>query len=398
MDEREPKWYEQARKGPFQEEKFTASSAEQVMRRLHAEAEPSRPRTRQRLRLGIMTAVIFLVLAGGGALYLNNGPQDGVNTAGVTVPAEEQTELSDDALKKIAEQLIRKQLGRDIPFKKLEHVQNTENVQLEYREYSKAYALVGINAKTGETKHYTINAALDPEATDNTLIDEARDKLLELGYKGNFEVTGSTLYVDYGRTANKSIQVQNVITAADAAINFANGVFKAAYFDVELNEVSEEMKQTALQGLRLISGGGEEQLNRAVRIIIEGMPEEITLIYGPVENITTAVAFNYATGALLDVYDNSLSIIDTTDLKYTEEEEEQLLKMDSAKLRSAAAAIADKLYGIRLEEDYRMDKNGSRPGVVTFESRSGAPAFEVSYNLEGSIYSFIIKRDSNTLY
>lgn len=100
MDEREPKWYEQARKGPFQEEKFTASSAEQVMRRLHAEAEPSRPRTRQRLRLGIMTAVIFLVLAGGGALYLNNGPQDGVNTAGVTVPAEEQTELSDDALKR----------------------------------------------------------------------------------------------------------------------------------------------------------------------------------------------------------------------------------------------------------------------------------------------------------
>lgn len=275
-------------------------------------------------------------------------------------------------------------------------MRNTEYVQLEYSEYSKAYASIGIDVKTGEAKNYTMNAVLDPEGTDNSLIDEAREKLLELGYKGKFEVTGYTRYIDYGRTADHSIQVQNVITAADAAIKFANGAFKAAYFDVELNEVNEEMKQTALQGLRLIRSDGEEQLNRAVRAIIEGMPEEITLIYGPVENITTAVAFNYDTGALLDVYNNTLGIIETTNLKYTKDEEEQLLKMDSAKLQSAAAAIADKLYGIRLEEDYRMDKNGSRPGVVTFESRSGAPAIEASYNLDGVMYSFIIKRESNT--
>lgn len=397
MDEREPQWYEQARKGPFQEARFTGSSADQVMRRLRAESEPALPRTRWKLKLGIMAAAILLLLAGARALDLDNGPLAGKNTAGVTAPAEEQTRLSDDALIKIAEQLIREQLGRDIPFEKLEYMRNTKYVQLVYNDYSKAYATVRVNAETGEADAYTINATLDPEATDSSLIDEAREKLLELGYKGKFEVTGYTRYIDYGRTADHSVQVQNVITAADAAIKYANGAFKAAYFDVELSEVSVEMKQTALQGLRLIRSTGEEkQLNRAILAIIEGMPEEITLIYGPKENITSAVAFNYATGALLDIYNNSLSIIETTDLKYTKDEEEQLLKMDSAKLQSAAAAIADKLYGIRLEEDYRMDKNGSRPGVVTFESRSGAPAIEASYNLDGVMYSFIIKRESNT--
>lgn len=100
MDEREPQWYEQARKGPFQETRFTDSSADQVMRRLRAGAEPARPRTRWKLRLGIMAAAILLLLAGATALNLDNGPLDVNNTTGVTVPAEEQTELSDDALKR----------------------------------------------------------------------------------------------------------------------------------------------------------------------------------------------------------------------------------------------------------------------------------------------------------
>ncbi|MNN73305.1 hypothetical protein D3C81_1894130 [compost metagenome] len=88
--------------------------------------------------------------------------------------------------------------------------------------------------------------------------------------------------------------------------------------------------------------------------------------------------------------------IQPTDPEMLAEYDQQLLEMDNAKLQSAAAAIADKLYGIRLE-DYMLVKNGPRPGVITFESPGNAPAIEASYNLDGVMYSFSVKRESNTL-
>ncbi|WP_221803970.1 hypothetical protein [Paenibacillus typhae] len=398
MDEREPKWYEQARKGPFQEAKFTDSSAEQVMRRLRSQAEPVRPRSRRMPRLAVMAAVILLLLAGAGTLYLKLGPSGAETPAGVTLPVEDKAELTDEALKKIAEQLILKQLGREIPFEKLEHEQRTGRVQLVYSEYSKAYAMLRLNAETGEADAYTMNAAFGPEATDSKFVSDAREKLRELGYKGEFSVTGSTRYVDYGRSPDHSVQVQNVITAADAAINFANGAYERAYFEVEQNEVSEELRQAGLEALGMLrSSSLEDQLTRVIRTTEEGAGDEISLYYGDGRSGDTFVTFDYATSAVLDVADYALNLVDLGDSRTDEERDEQLLSMDNAILQSTAAVIADKLYGINLKEDYMLDKNGPRPGVITFESRNGAPAIEATYNLDGVMYSFSIKRASNTL-
>ncbi|CAM4522264.1 hypothetical protein [Paenibacillus typhae] len=398
MDEREPQWYEQARKGPFQDARFTDSSAEQVMRRLRTESEPARPRSRRMPRLAVMAAVILLLLAGAATLYLKLGPSGAETPAGVTLPVEDKAELTDEALKKIAEQLILKQLGRKIPFEKLEHEQRTGRVQLVYSEYSKAYAMLRLNAETGEADAYTMNAAFGAEAIDSKLISDAREKLQELGYTGEFSVTGSTRYVDYGRSPDHSVQVQNVITAADAAINFTNGAYERAYFEMDQNEVIEELKQAGLEALGMLrSSSLEDQLTRVIRTTAEGAGDEISLYYGDGRGGDTFVTFDYATSAVLDVADYALNLADLGDSRTDEERDELLLSKDNAILQSTAAVIADRLYGVKLKEDYTLIKNEPRPGVITFESHSGGPTIEAAYNMDGVMYSFSIKRASNTL-
>lgn len=399
MDEREPQWYEQARKGPFQEAKFTDASAEQVMRRLRAESGAVHVRGPRKLRIGILTAVILLILAGAGAFFLQDGPPGKETPAGIGLPVKEKAELTDEELKRIAEQLILKQLGREIPFEKLEYEQRTGRVQLVYSEYSKAYAMLRLNAETGEADAYTMNAAFGPEATESKLVSDAREKLRELGYTGEFSVTGSTRYVDYGRSPDHSVQVQNVITAADAAINFANGAYERAYFEMDKNEVSDELKQAGLEALGMLrSSSLEDQLTRVIRTTAEGAGDEISLYYGDSRGGDTFVTFDYATSAVLDVADYALNLADLGDSRTDEERDEQLLSMDNAILQSTAAVIADKLYEVNLKEDYTLVKNEPRPGVITFESHSGGPAIEATYNLDGVMYSFSIKRASNTLY
>ncbi|QSF44224.1 hypothetical protein [Paenibacillus tianjinensis] len=397
MEEHEPQWYEQARKGPFQEPKFTDSSAEKVIRRVQ-QGRPGQARAGYRFRGLLAAAAVVLVLAGAGALYLNSIPAKEGNSAGITLPVESDPVLTDEALKKIAEQLMREQLGKTLPFEKLLRQENTGQANLVYREneQSESFAFFQISMETGEVTLFSMSASYGPEEIGSKLIDEARQKLRELGYTRDFQATGLTRYAVYGRTADKTVEIQNVVHAEDADINFTNGVYIRANFAVDQNEVSQELKQAGVQAIRLLRSGGEEALTKILRSTIEGAGDEITLIYGPAAGSPRSVTLDYATHAVLDVSDYSLNVIPSVDPKRQAEFDQQLLEMDNAELQSAAAAIADKLYGIRLE-DYMLDKNGPRPGVITFESSWGAPAIEASYNLDGVMYSFRVKRESNTL-
>ncbi|CAH1211856.1 hypothetical protein PAECIP111892_03647 [Paenibacillus auburnensis] len=397
MEEHEPQWYEQARKGPFQEPKFTDSSAEKVIRRVQ-QGRPGQAKAGYRFRGLLAAAAVVLVLAGAGALYLNSMPAKEGTSAGITRPAEDNPVLTDEALKKNAEQLMQKQLGKKLPFEKMVREGNKDYVQLVYREseQSDSYAFFQISKETGEVTMYSMCASYGPGEIGSKLIDDARQKLQELGYKREFQATGLTRYAVYGRTANKTVEIQNVVHAEDADINFTNGAYVRAGFDMDQNEVSEELKEAGLQAIRLLRSGGEEALTKVLRFTIEGAGDEITLIYGTAAGSPISVTLDYATNAVLDASDYSLNVIPSTDPEKLAEYDRQLLEMDNAKLQSAAAAIADKLYGIRLE-DYMLDKNGPRPGVITFESRGEAPAIEASYNLDGVMYSFSVKRESNTL-
>jgi hypothetical protein len=398
MEEHEPQWYEQARKGPFQEPKFTDASAEKVIWRVK-QAGPGKVRTGYNLRAWLATAAVVLVLAGAGALYLNSMPAKEGSSAGITLPVESNPVLTDEALKKTAEQLLLKQLGKTLPFEKLLREGNKDYVQLVYREneQSDSFAFFQISKETGEVSMYSMCASYGSEEIGSKLLDEARQKLQELGYTRDFQATGLTRYAVYGRTADQTVEIQNIVHAEDADINFTNGVYVRANFDVDQNDVSAELKQAGLKALRLISSGGEETLTKIIRFTIEGAGDEIMLIYGDRPAEDTFVTLDYATHAVLDASDYSLNVIPSADPERQAEFDQQLLNMDNAKLQSAAAAIADKLYGIRLE-DYMLDKNGPRPGVITFESRGDAPAIEASYNLDGIMYSFSMKRERNTLY
>ncbi|WP_054942844.1 hypothetical protein [Paenibacillus ihuae] len=398
MEEHEPQWYEQARKGPFQEPKFTDSSAERVIRRVQ-QGRPGEVRAGFRFRGLLAAAAVVLVLAGAGALYLNSIPAKEGNSAGITLPVESNPVLTDEALKKNAEQLMLKQLGKRLPFEKLLREGNKDYVQLVYREseQSDSFAFFQISKETGEVTMYSMCASYGPGEIGSKLIAEARKKLQELGYKREFQATGLTRYADYGNTADKTVEVKNVVHAEDADINFTNGVYVRAGFNVDQSDVSEELKEAGLKALRLIRSGGDEDLSKIIRYTGEGMYGEITLIYGPDVSKSSIVTLDYATHAVLDITVQSLIIAKSEDPKKLAKQDRQLLEMDNAKLQSAAAAIADELFDIRLE-DYMLDKYESQPGVITFESRGDAPSIRASYNLDGVMYSLNMARDINTLY
>ncbi|MHA6534628.1 hypothetical protein [Paenibacillus sp. BAC0078] len=60
--------------------------------------------------------------------------------------------------------------------------------------------------------------------------------------------------------------------------------------------------------------------------------------------------------------------------------------MDNAQFSSAAAAVVNEVFGVRLQE-YTLVKNKKTPGIVTYMSKGTAPAIKVSYNLKGEVYS-----------
>ncbi|MFD2880465.1 RNA polymerase sigma factor [Paenibacillus rhizoplanae] len=129
--EREPQWYELARKGPFPEIKFTEEAAGRVVRQIGIDGSslnqvlPYGQRRRViRIRMLSTAVVLLLLLLGAGALVLGS---DGVGRSGgfnplevsgagmIEPPTAGQVDLSDAGLKRTAVQVMQEQLGKKVP-------------------------------------------------------------------------------------------------------------------------------------------------------------------------------------------------------------------------------------------------------------------------------------------
>ncbi|WP_438494565.1 hypothetical protein [Paenibacillus sp. IHBB 3054] len=391
MLEREPEWYERARKGPFEEAKFTDMHADKVMRRVK-EGEPQQERKGFKFRAGIAAAAGVLLLVGAGVFYLGTGPFGEGNTAGSSYQHEETADVTEAGMIKTAEKTMQEQLGKKLPFESIEPQVGADQVRVIFKD-GDYYANIWVSTETGQVMMYSMSAIFDAEEIDNDMLGKAKEKLRELGYKGEFKADGLTRFVNYGRIPNQAAQVSENLFSGEAQIGYVNGKYVGAYFDVGQEEIGEDLKQTGVNAMSNLRSG-TVKLNKAARNTGEGRDGEITLFYGPDVSSSSFVTMNYVTHTVLEISDPSLAPANPNSPEQRAEQDQKLLDMDDAKLQSAAAAVADGIFGIRLE-DYTLVKNQPSPGTVSFESGGTAPAIEASYNLEGVMYSFKVKREMN---
>ncbi|MEK4060488.1 MULTISPECIES: hypothetical protein [Paenibacillus] len=389
MREREPEWYERARKGPFEEAKFTDVHAGKVMRRVK-EGEPHQERKGFKFRAGIAAAGVLL-LVGAGVFYLGTGPFGEGNTAGPSYQHEETADVTEAGMIKTAEKTMQEQLGKKLPFESIEPQVGADQVRIIFKD-GDYYANIWVSTETGQVMMYSMSAIFAAEEIDDDMLGKAKEKLRELGYKGEFKADGLTRFVDYGRVPNQAAQLSENLFSEEAQIGYVNGKYVGAYFEVGQEEIGEDLKQTGLNAMSKLRSG-TVKLNKAARNTGWGMDGEITLFYGPDASASSFVTMNYVTHAVLKVSDPSLAPANPNSPEQRAEQEQKLLDMENAKLQSAAAAVADGIFGIRLE-DYTLVKNQQDPGSITFESGGTAPAIEATYNLEGVIYGLGIWREA----
>lgn len=400
MEERKPGWYDQARRGPRKQNGFTGEQAQQVMRRIHTASEGDVSSWRQadsgrgssgrlrRRRMGVIAAALIVILfvAGAGLLKLRDRGAGVQGNAGPSPTAVVQSAVTEEKMKQTAEQEMLAQIGKKLPFKKLEQAGYGGMIRLDYQE-AEDYASFWISGETGELTIFSIDAALPAQkAAESSLVGAARNLLKEFGYHGDFSLENMRRFAGYGRTSDRKVQVQDVVTAKDAQVTFVNSAFEQAGFEVGTAEIKPELLQRGQAALERIGGAAGKHLLGAAKNVTNSR-SQLRLNYGETEYTLASVTFDDASGELIAVSDASQGV-KADDPAKRAEQDKALLKMDPAKLQSAAAEIADDLFGVSLK-DYILVKNEPTPGIISFErSNEDAPDIQAAYNLDGKFYSF----------
>lgn len=402
--EQEPQWYDTARSGPFRDRKFTEEAAGRVVRQIHPEGSGGLEQTlpaaqrRRAIRTRILSAAVILLLLGAGMLYLGmdgNGQSGGFNPSkaalGVGIfepPVAGQIDLTDEDLKEIAEQTMQEQLGTKLPFILLERLKEPEEgiAAVHYKEGEES-ATVWINIETGEVIRTNMYSLFTPEEIDPEFIQEAMEKLREAGYKGKFTVTGLKHFVHYGTNdEEQGVQTDDGLIAEEGQIDYENGVYRASTYNVSEAELGAEVKQAGLRALKLLRVQETDPTDNlySIKRTVAQEWDILVLTYGESEYGASTVLVDYSTQDIIQVADYALHT-NTSYLPSISEQDTEVIKKREDELQRKAAAIADEMFGIRLEE-YSMAEEMSGVGVITFKSPDGTSLIGGEYTAEGDFY------------
>lgn len=399
--EQKPQWYDLARNGPFPEKKFTEAAADAVVRQLGS-GESARSlavqtgRSRLRIRTRILSVAVILLLIGAGRLVLGSdgfGRSGGFNpleavSAGIIEPpvAGSTADLTDARLQEIAEQVMQDQLGKKLPILFLERLKKPqEGIAAVHYKQGEDSATVWINTETGKVVQTNMNTYFTPDEINRAFIHEALEHLRDAGYKGKFTVTGLKHFAHYELNDNEQgLQTDDGLIGDEGQIDYVNGVYHSSTFSVSEDETSAEVKQAGLKAIKLLREQGTDRLYSIKRTVAPKW-DVLVLTYGESEYGATTVLMDYATQAIIQVSDVTLGNVKSSDSEILGGQDTKLLNMDKAKLQLSAAAIADEMFGIRLE-DYTVSKGMSGIGTIAFNSPDGATVITGSYNLDGVFY------------
>ncbi|OKP92933.1 hypothetical protein [Paenibacillus sp. P32E] len=390
MKEREPKWYEEARNGPFRESRFTDAAADKVIMRVRSGA-PGPERAGQKLRRSFIAAAVILLLAVAGAILQQKGLLGEGRQAGLFYQEVKTPDLTDAGFRKTAERVMQEQLGKKLSFVGLERMDEAKQAAIIFRAGEDA-ATVWISTETGQVLRMYMNASFLPGEADANLLRTAKKTIQEIGYPREFKISRVQRFVQSGLKVESGIQVQvqDSFIGNEGQIDFLNRKFDRAVFNVSLDLFTEEVNQIGLKALQHLRTKGTDRLIRVTRNI-GGGKDELVLDYRQGDLSSSfftmgSVTMDYYTHAVKGMSDMSLFIPKSQDSGQLAEQDQKLLNMDDAKLQDTAAAVVNGVFGIRLQE-YKLEKNMKTPGIVTFRSVGKKHAIKVSYNLDGAVYN-----------
>ncbi|KAI7256227.1 hypothetical protein KC345_g11014, partial [Hortaea werneckii] len=180
------------------------------------------------------------------------------------------------------------------------------------------------------------------------------------------------------------VQTDDGLIGDEGQIDYVNGVYHSSTFSMSEDETSAEVKQAGLKAIKLLREQGTDHLYSIKRTVAQKW-DVLVLTYGESEYGATTVLMDYATQAIIQVSDYELNTIKSSDSGIRGAQDTNLLNMDKVKLQASAAAIADEMFGIRLE-DYSVAEKTSSPGTIVFKSPDGATVITGLYNLDGVFY------------
>ena len=395
--EQKPQWYDLARKGPFQDKKFTEAAADSVVRQLQPGGSArgqalQAGRRRRGIRVRILSVAVILLLIGAGALVLGiegsghsggYNPLKAVHAGIIEPPVGGQADLTDAGLRRTAERVVQEQFGKEISFNSLERQKEGEEsvAKVLFQEGNNS-ATIWINTETGKVFRTVMNVVFSPEEINSAFIDEALGHLRRAGYKGGFTITGLRHSSHYGTNDDEQgVQTDDGLMGDEGQIDYENGVYRSSTFRMSEDEVSAEVTQAGLRAIKLLREQGTDHLYSIMRTVAPKW-DILVLTYGESERGATTVLMDYVTQDIIQVED--IALYDENSFNYADPNT-NLLDMDKAKLQHSAAAIADKMFGIRLE-DYTFVKEMSGIGRIAFKSPDGATVITGLYNLDGVFY------------
>lgn len=381
MEEHRPKWYDEARKKSFGNERFTMRHADHVIRRIQEEEIRAKHRTR-RISIKMLAAASFMVLLGVGILFLNGRfPGDSLNSP---VQTEVSTHFTEAELRRNAVQAMQSLLGKSYPLDQQVWLEEKRQMFYSYHTGENS-AYIWINYDTGELEQAKMSAILTASEIDGEMKTSAEEIMAKLGYPK--DSTYNVLrYVEYDATQPSDVKIENNFRAEKWFIGFVNDEFDYASATIEAAAVAEDIRQTGDEALKLLRGDGGDrgdELSLAFRSFGNDY-DTLTLHYGSEVSVT----LHTATKRIKQISDMKLRASDKTDAKALTRVDQELSIGDGDPLREKAGPLLAKLFGITDLSEYTLLKKDQEPGNLTF-SKPGSPEITIYYDSDLTIWKVI---------
>lgn len=387
MKEHRPKWYDEARKKSFGNERFTMRHADNVIRRIQEEEQRAKHHTRKRMSIKMLVAASFMVLLGVGVLFLNGRfPGDPLNSP---VQTEVSTHFTDAELRRNAEQAMQSLLGKSYSLDQQVWLEEKRQIFYSYHTGENS-AYIWINYDTGELEQAKMSAILTASEIDGEMKTSAEEIMAKLGYP-NDSAYNVLRYAEYDVTQDSAVKIENNFRAEKWRIGFVNGEFDYASATLEAAAVAEDIRQAGDEALKLLGDGGDrgDELSLAFRSFGNDY-DTLTLHYGSEVSVT----LHTATTRIKQISDTNLRASDKTDAKALTRLDRELSIIDGDPLREKAGPLLANIFGITDVSEYTLLKRDQEPGNLTF-SKPGSPEITIYYDSDLTIWKVIEASPAN---
>ncbi|ASA23906.1 hypothetical protein [Paenibacillus donghaensis] len=385
MESKKPEWYERADHSPFAQKKFTDVHADQVVRALHRRDAGRKPARAKMLRLKMTAAASFVLLAGVAAVTWGGA---GLEQSGETAKlAESQLSKVQQAAKApaaVTEQTMLKNAEdkvEELYGKRLTLVKDNEGSSKDITMFTiienNVSANVMVDNQTGKVSSANVSSIIPVAEVKPQIIETAKAKLKQYGYKGKGEISDVNLskVYDLQLAKNAKSAISLTVDKNKAHVQFIDETFYSLALYLENSQVNKEAVTAAQKALKQFAGKQGDELLRGTRNIYN-KSDTLMLLYKK----SYTVRYDNKTKRVIAVSDLSSMARNNEDIAKLTALEKDLLKNGGAKLRSKVEPLAKGVFGQDIKNYKLAKEDNTRVGYVVFYT-AGQPEIRVNYDI-----------------